>query len=38
MNLQNVNFVENKNNEMLKEALNLAKETIKEVHMRVELY
>jgi len=36
--LQNVNFVEEENSEMLSETLNLVKETIKEVHMRVELY
>jgi len=35
--LQNVNFMEEENNEMLKEALDLAEETIKEVHMRAEL-
>lgn len=36
--LQNVHFIEEKNNKMLKEALDLAEETIKEVHMRAELY
>lgn len=36
--LRNVNFIEEGNNEMLKEALDLAEETIKEVHVRVELY
>lgn len=33
-----VNFIEEENNEMLKETLNLDEEAIKEVHMRVELY
>lgn len=36
--LQNINFVEEENNEMPSEALNLDKETTKEVHMRVKLY
>lgn len=36
--LQNVHFIEEENIEILKEALELAKETIKEVHLRIELY
>jgi len=36
--LQNIKFVEEENNEMHNEALDLAKETIKKVHMGVELY
>ena len=35
---QNVNFIKEENKNMLKEALNLGKETIKEVHMRVKLF
>lgn len=36
--LQNMNFVEEGNNETLKEALDLTEETIKEVYIRAELY
>jgi len=35
--LQIVHFLEEEINEMLKEALDLVKETIKEVHMRAKL-
>jgi len=36
--LQNINFVEEENNEMLNEALDLDEKTIKEVYMRDKLY
>lgn len=36
--LQNINFIEKENNEMHSESLDLAEETIKEVHMRAKLY
>lgn len=36
--LQNINFMEKENNEMHSESLDLAEETIKEVHMKAKLY
>lgn len=36
--LQNVDFVEEENNEILKEALDVVEEIIKKVHIRAKLY
>lgn len=36
--LQNINFIEKENNEMHSESLDLAEETIKEVHIKFHLY